>query len=117
MCVQGYGLRTPPEGNPGSERWRALDTRKTLARFFDEEMGAHAPGYDESDVRKSELTPRETEVLTCITAGCSNKEVAEKLFISEKTVKTHLNSIFRKLPRVTKRLQAILYALDRGMTT
>jgi len=89
--------------------------RKTLARFLDEELGGHASSYDDLYLHKSELTPREREVLSCLTSGCSNKEIAEKLFISEKTVKTHLNSIFRKL-RVTRRLQAILYAIERGMT-
>jgi two-component system response regulator DegU len=88
--------------------------RKMIARFFDEEAGAYLTSFDESNSGQTDLTSREREVLSCLTSGCTNKEIAEKLFISEKTVKTHLNSIFRKL-HVTKRLQAILYALERGM--
>lgn len=88
--------------------------RRMIAKFFDEEAIAFASEHEEEGLQ-SDLTPREREVLSCLTAGYTNKEIAEKLFISEKTVKTHLNSIFRKL-RVTKRLQAILYALDRGIT-
>ena len=60
------------------------------------------------------LTPREKEVLGFLTKGITNKEIANSLFISEKTVKAHLNSIFKKL-NVTRRLQAILYAISRGM--
>jgi DNA-binding NarL/FixJ family response regulator len=61
------------------------------------------------------LTPREKEILSILTTGCTNKEIAKALFISEKTVKSHLNSIFRKL-NVTRRLQAILQAINRGLS-
>jgi DNA-binding NarL/FixJ family response regulator len=64
---------------------------------------------------KEGLTSREQEVLHLLTKGCTNKEIAQSLFISEKTVKSHLNSIFRKL-NVTRRLQAILYAIKRGLS-
>lgn len=63
---------------------------------------------------KEQLTPREQEVLRCLTKGWTNKEIAQALFISDKTVKSHLNTIFRKLS-VTRRLQAILYAINRGL--
>lgn len=85
--------------------------RKVISKFLD---GEYSMESREKEKMRSYLTEREREILVCLTAGSSNKEIAEKLFISEKTVKTHLNSIFRKL-RVTKRLQAILYALDRNM--
>ena len=42
------------------------------------------------------LTPRESEVLKCLAEGLSNVQIAEKLFISERTVKTHIANIFRK---------------------
>ena len=87
--------------------------RKMMARFFDEEVGRHPTNHDETETNKNDLTPREREVLSCLAAGCTNKEIGDKLFISEKTVKTHLNSIFRKL-HVTRRLQAILYAIHQG---
>ncbi len=58
------------------------------------------------------LTEREKEILRTMILGLKNKAIAEKLFISEKTVKTHINRIFKKL-RVTNRTQAILCAIDK----
>jgi two-component system NarL family response regulator len=60
------------------------------------------------------LTTREIEVLKRIVAGRSNKEIASDLFISEATVKTHVNSILGKLG-VTDRTQAATSALQRGI--
>ncbi len=60
-----------------------------------------------------ELTPRETEVLTCITRGYSNREIAEELHIAEKTVRIHVSSILDKLG-ARDRTQATIYALQRG---
>lgn len=60
------------------------------------------------------LTTREVEVLRRIVAGRSNKEIASDLFISEATVKTHVNSILGKLG-VTDRTQAATTALQRGI--
>jgi DNA-binding NarL/FixJ family response regulator len=64
---------------------------------------------------KEGSTPREQEVLHFLATGCTNKEIAHDLFISEQTVKTHLNSIFRKL-NVNGRLQAITCAIREGLT-
>ncbi len=60
------------------------------------------------------LTSRETEVLRLIVGGNSNKEIAAALFISEATVKTHINSLLSKLG-VTDRTQAATTALQRGI--
>ena len=68
------------------------------------------------DARDSDtLTAREREILRLLAAGGTNRHIAEALFISEKTVKTHLNNIFRKL-NVTRRLQAVLYAVRSGLS-
>ena len=65
--------------------------------------------------RKEErLTYRELDVLELICQGMSNQEVAQKLFLSEKTVKNHLTNIFRKL-HVSDRTQAVLYAIKNKM--
>jgi DNA-binding NarL/FixJ family response regulator len=56
-----------------------------------------------------ELTPREQEVLRLIAAGKSNREIAEALYISERTVKNHVNSILRRL-NLRDRTQAAIWA-------
>lgn len=61
----------------------------------------------------SYLTAREEEVLDLLTQGNNYKNIAGKLFISETTVKTHVNNIFQKL-QVNDRTQAVLYALNNG---
>lgn len=63
---------------------------------------------------KNLLTTREKEVLKLVTQGANNKEIAEKLVLREVTVKTHLNSIFKKL-KVTNRTQAVLLALKTDL--
>jgi DNA-binding NarL/FixJ family response regulator len=60
------------------------------------------------------LTPRELEVLTLIAEGRGNKEIASLLFISEKTVKNHVNNVFSKL-HVRDRTRAMLYAIRAGL--
>ena len=64
----------------------------------------------------SYLTQREEEVLELLTQGVTYKGVAAKLFISETTVKTHVNNIFQKL-QVNDRTQAVLYAINNGFLT
>jgi two-component system response regulator DegU len=61
----------------------------------------------------SYLTQREEEVLELLTQGITYKGVANKLFISETTVKTHVNNIFQKL-QVKEKTQAVLYAINKG---
>jgi DNA-binding NarL/FixJ family response regulator len=61
-----------------------------------------------------DLTPRESEVLVCITQGCSNREIAEHLRIAEKTVRIHVSSVLDKM-RARDRTQATIYALQRGL--
>jgi DNA-binding NarL/FixJ family response regulator len=61
-----------------------------------------------------ELTPREHEVLTCITRGHSNRDIAEQLHIAEKTVRLHVSSVLDKMG-VRDRTQAAIYAIQRGL--
>ena len=63
-----------------------------------------------------ELTQRELQVLQLAADGLRNKEIAGKLIVSEKTVKSHIANIFSKL-QVNDRTQAILYALRTGLVT
>lgn len=60
------------------------------------------------------LTEREAEVLKYLCEGMNYKKVAQKLFISESTVKTHINNVFTKL-KVNDRTQAVLYALKHDL--
>jgi DNA-binding NarL/FixJ family response regulator len=70
------------------------------------------PGKQRSLV--DDLTPRELEVLTQIGSGLNNRQIAEQLVISEKTVKNHINNVFSKL-HIYDRSQAILYAIREGL--
>ncbi|ACL70928.1 response regulator [Halothermothrix orenii] len=63
-----------------------------------------------------ELSSREQEVLELLAQGMSNKQIAQELFISEKTVKNHVSNILRKLS-VNDRTQAVIVALKRGLVS
>jgi DNA-binding NarL/FixJ family response regulator len=69
---------------------------------------ASVPSYPDG------LTQREAEVLREIAAGYSNREIADRLSISEATVKTHVNNIFAKA-NLRDRAQAVVYALHHGL--
>lgn len=66
------------------------------------------------DLNVDALTPKEKEVLALVAQGASNQEIADKLFVRDVTVKTHLNSIFKKL-KVTNRTQAVLLAMQMNL--
>lgn len=67
-----------------------------------------------SDEPVEALTLREIEVLTLAAQGANNQTIADKLFVKEVTVKTHLNSIFKKL-KVSNRTQAVLLAMQMNL--
>lgn len=67
-----------------------------------------------SDEPVEPLTLREIEVLTLVAKGANNQAIADKLFVKEVTVKTHLNSIFKKL-KVSNRTQAVLLAMQMNL--
>ncbi len=67
-----------------------------------------------ADVPIELLTTKEKEVLQMAAKGASNKQIADKLFVKEVTVKTHLNSIFKKL-KVANRTQAVLLAMQTDL--
>ena len=76
--------------------------------------------YRRLGVRAAELpgglSRREAEVLALLAAGRSNREIAEELVISDRTVARHLTNIYRKIA-VTSRTQAARYAIDHGLAT
>jgi DNA-binding NarL/FixJ family response regulator len=63
------------------------------------------------DVNINLLTPKEKEVLSLLAKGANNQEIAKQLFVQDVTIKTHLNSIFKKL-KVSNRTQAVLLAME-----
>ncbi|HLH42888.1 MAG TPA: response regulator transcription factor [Bryobacteraceae bacterium] len=63
---------------------------------------------------RNPLSTREREIVSLVAQGYKNKEMAEKMFISEQTVKNHLHNIFDKLG-VSDRLELALYAIHRGL--
>jgi NarL family two-component system response regulator LiaR len=73
-----------------------------------------SPSPPPSNPDLDRLTAREREVLAALGRGLTNRQLADELFISEKTVKTHVSSVLSKL-RLTDRTQAALYAVRVGL--
>ena len=66
---------------------------------------------DHQKIKALEITDREYEVLERISEGLSNKEIGEKLFVSESTIKTHVSNLLSKL-NAKRRTQAVQIAKD-----
>ena len=79
---------------------------------FENNGGSNSPDEDGENLLHY-LTNREEEVLSLLLEGATYKDVARELFISETTVKTHVNNIFQKL-QVREKTQAVLYAINKG---
>ena len=93
-----------------------LDARTTAAvirQFASGEELPAVPGNGRTRERLP-LSQREREIVTLVAQGFKNKEMAEKMFISEQTVKNHLHNIFDKLG-VSDRLELALYAIHRKL--
>ena len=98
--------RSSGPANTGPANEGLADTGPTDTGAPGRVPGQAAPGAED-------LTPREVEVLRLIAAGQSNREIARTLFVSEATVKTHVNRIFAKTGS-RDRVQAIHYAYANG---
>ena len=93
-----------------------LEDEPAWQRFCEEVlgfMGLKGPSRGE-DAAFASLSPREREVLSLITEGLGNAQIAERLSISEKTVRNHVSKLFDKLG-VQSRAQAIVLAKDHGL--
>jgi DNA-binding NarL/FixJ family response regulator len=75
---------------------------------------ASLPSSGAKSRERSPLSAREREIVALVAQGYKNKEMAEKMFISEQTVKNHLHNIFDKLG-VSDRLELALYAIHKGL--
>jgi DNA-binding NarL/FixJ family response regulator len=90
----------------GNSLFGPAATRRLVERF------AHQPAADAG--RLDELTEREREILRLLAQGNSNAELAERLYVSEATVKTHVSAVLRKLG-VRDRVQAVIAAYEAGL--
>lgn len=89
--------------------------RRLVTKVFDELLSFNRPSPQQGTTKAHVLTKREAEILRLIARGMKNKEIAESLFISEKTVKTHITNIFEKL-EVSDRLKAALFVIEGGLS-
>lgn len=114
--ASGFVLKDePPEQLIGAVRTIAAGeallsptvTRRVIRRFATVRRQARPPAV-------AELTPRELEVFRLIARGLSNAEIADELFISDTTVKTHVTRLFQKLD-LRDRAQAIVLAYQTGL--
>jgi two-component system, NarL family, nitrate/nitrite response regulator NarL len=96
------------------EIWLDSHTTAAVMRQFQTggESNSLAPGGKGRE--RSPLSAREREIVALVAQGYKNKEMAEKMFISEQTVKNHLHNIFDKLG-VSDRLELALYAIHKGL--
>ena len=122
----GYLLKTIEGDALSAAIRRAMDgesviaqemTGKLVAAYRSAAATAIAPGPAEPPAAPtplSSLSPRELDILRCIAAGDSNKEIARKLLIAETTVKIHVQHILRKL-NLNTRVRAAVLAAERGL--
>lgn len=97
--------------------WLGLKLTRTRETVVVREVPVPVTGpFIRNEVRVGELgiTPRELEILEAMAAGLSTREIAEKLFVSENTVKTHTGRLFEKLS-ARRRTQAVQRAKEAGL--
>jgi DNA-binding NarL/FixJ family response regulator len=95
------------------EIWLDSHTMAAVMRQFAAPTAGVAPVTSRGRER-SPLSRREHEIVSLVAQGCTNKEMAQKLFISEQTVKNHLHNVFDKLG-ISDRLELALYAIHKGL--
>ena len=106
-----------PSGTPsGSHDWEPVSpspptTRRLVERFAQRDAETAAIHRD-----LASLTPREVEVLALLARGLSNAELADRLHLSEATVKTHVARILAKLS-LRDRVQAVIVAYETGLVS
>ncbi len=96
------------------EIWLDAHTTAAVMRQFATAEAAAAAAGGTRGRERAPLSTREREIVALVAQGYKNKEMAEKMFISEQTVKNHLHNIFDKLG-VSDRLELALYAIHKGL--
>ena len=97
--------------------WLGLKLTKRQERIVVKEVPVRAgEGFLADEKKRANLgiTPRELEILELIAKGMSNREIAEKLYVSENTVKTHSSRVFDKLG-AKRRTQAVQFGKEFGL--
>ena len=89
-------------------------TRRLLDAFA-QHLDRAGPGRPAADPRLAALTDREREILIAIGQGWTNGEIADRLVLSESTVKTHVGRVLAKIG-ARDRVQAVIFAYDLGLT-
>jgi DNA-binding NarL/FixJ family response regulator len=96
------------------EIWLDSHTTAAVMRQFQTGTEGNNSAGGGKGRERSPLSAREREIVALVAQGYKNKEMAEKMFISEQTVKNHLHNIFDKLG-VSDRLELALYAIHKGL--
>jgi NarL family two-component system response regulator LiaR len=118
--ASGYLLKTAPVSElikairlvrAGESPLDPTIARKVVVRMSSEGRSFRTPDREAAPV--DELTARELEVLQLLAQGLNNRAIAEALFVSDRTVQSHLTTIFAKM-HVTSRLEAVLTGIRRG---
>ena len=95
--------------------WLGLKLTRTRETIVVREVPVREPFTPNTErARELGITARELEILNAIAAGLSTREIAEKLFVSENTVKTHSSRLFEKL-NAKRRTQAVQIAKSSGL--
>jgi NarL family two-component system response regulator LiaR len=99
--------------------WLGLRLTRPTERLIVREIPVPAPANGEfavnsASVQRLGLTPRELEILALIAEGLSTREIAERIYVSENTVKTHSANLFSKL-NARRRTQAVQIAKEAGV--
>lgn len=112
--ARGYLLK----GAPREDIFRAIRVVNLGGSLLEPAVAgkllSHVGGIMRGENREEELTARELDVLKLMAKGLRNKEIASELFITERTVKFHANSIYQKL-EVNGRTEAVSRAIQRGL--
>jgi DNA-binding NarL/FixJ family response regulator len=112
--ADGYLLKDSPSDT-------VINAIRTVARgesilhpSMTKKLLAYHQQHYQAKSAENELTEREKEVLICLVEGLNNKGIADRLFISDKTVKIHVSKIFKKI-NVKSRSQAVIYAVQHQL--